>query len=114
MNREFSTDAQNSFALASDGPSIASERDATEVIGDALGAGAELVVIPVSRLSPEFFRLSSGLAGSILQKFTNYRLRVAIIGDISGYTAKSGPLRDFVRESNARGGVRFLASEADL
>jgi hypothetical protein len=71
-------------------------------------------VIPVARLSPEFFRLSSGLAGAVLQKFTNYQIRVAIIGEISEYTGKSAPLRDFVAESNRRGQVRFLASEADL
>jgi len=41
-------------------------------------------------------------------------MRVAIIGDISGFTAKSGPLRDFVHESNRRGLVRFLASTAEL
>lgn len=71
-------------------------------------------VIPVARLSPDFFRLGTGLAGALLQKFTNYHLRVAIVGDISAYTDKSAPLRDFVRESNRRGQVRFLASEAEL
>ena len=81
---------------------------------DAFATGADLVVIPVARLSPDFFRLASGLAGAILQKFTNYQLRVAIVGDISAYAENSAPLRDFVRESNRRGDVRFLASLAEL
>lgn len=102
------------LALASDGPLISTEGDANDVIGDAFGQGADLVVIPVGRLSPEFFRLSSGLAGAVLQKFTNYQLRVAIIGDISSYTENSAPLRDFVRESNRSGQVRFLRTADEL
>lgn len=68
----------------------------------------------MSRLSPDFFRLSTGLAGAVLQKCTNYSFRLAIVGDISAHTAKSGPLRDFVYESNKRGDVRFVDSLADL
>lgn len=104
----------STFILDSSGPFIATERDATDLIGEAFGQGADLVVIPAERLSPEFFRLASGLAGNVLQKFTNYRMRVAIVGDITAFTAKSAPLRDFVRESNRRGEVRFLESAADI
>jgi len=96
------------------GSLLTQESDALDIIGEAFGQQAALVVIPVERLSPDFFRLGTGLAGAILQKFTNYQMRVAIIGDISGITAKSGPLRDFVHESNRRGLVRFLASTAEL
>src|SRR5438045_2385535 len=106
----------STLTLSPDGPIIASERDATDIIGEAFGRGdVDLVIIPVERLSPEFFRLASGLAGAVLQKFTTYQLRVAIVGDISAFTGKSVPLRDFVRESNRRGvEVRFLASMAEL
>ena len=41
-------------------------------------------------------------------------LLMGTIGDIGAYTKKSAPLRDFVRESNRRGQVRFLASDAEL
>jgi len=97
-----------------DGPLISRESDALDIIGEAFGQGAELVVIPAERLAPEFFRLSTGLAGAMLQKFTNYQMRVAIVGDISGYLEKSAPLRDFVRESNRGTQVRFLSSDAEL
>jgi hypothetical protein len=100
--------------LPTDGQIIASERDATDIVGEALGLSADLVVIPVSRLSPDFFRLGTGLAGAVLQKMTNYRLRVAIVGDVSAHTAKSEPLRDFIRESNQRGEVRFVADMSQL
>lgn len=104
----------STLALPETGPLIASERDATDIIGETFGTGTDLVAIPVARLSPDFFRLGTGLAGAILQKFTTYQLRVAIVGDISAFTEKSAPLRDFVRESNRRGDVRFLATIAEL
>jgi hypothetical protein len=104
----------HTYHLPAAGPQLANIGDFNDVIGDAFSANAERVVLPVERLTPEFFRLSSGLAGEALQKFTNYHLRVAIVGDISAYTETSGPLRDFVRESNRRGDVRFLASAAEL
>lgn len=58
-----------------------------------------------------FFVLSSGLAGEVLQKFVNYRVQLAIIGDFSGYTSK--PLRDFIYESNKGHHVFFVGSEAE-
>jgi hypothetical protein len=73
-----------------------------------------MVVIPVSRLSDDFFRLSTRLAGDVLQKFVNYRLRVAIVGDMSQWTAQSGPLRDFVSESNRGRSVWFMADLDEL
>lgn len=103
----------STLALPTDGPMIATDDDVRDIIGEAFGTGAELVVIPAARLTPDFFRLGTGFAGEMLQKFTNYQLRVAIVGDISGYQ-KSAPLRDFVNESNRQGAIRFLASTAEL
>ena len=54
----------------------------------------------------EFFVLSTGIAGEILQKFINYRKKVAIVGDYSGYTSK--PLKDFIYESNNGNSIYFL------
>ena len=97
-----------------DGPIIAREGDINDFISAGWDARADRLVIPVSRLSPDFFKLATGLAGGVLQKCTNYSFRVAIVGDISVYTARSAPLRDFVYESNKRGDVRFVTSLDDL
>lgn len=97
-----------------DGPIVSRDGDINDLISAGWDAQADRLVIPVSRLSPDFFRLSTGLAGAVLQKCTNYNFRVAIVGDISAYTEKSGPLRDFVYESNKRGDVRFVDSVGDL
>lgn len=97
-----------------DGPIIARDGDVNDFISAGWDAEADRLVIPTSRLSPDFFKLSTGLAGAVLQKCTNCNFRVAIVGDIAEYTAKSGPLRDFVYESNKRGDVRFVTSLAEL
>ena len=61
-------------------------------------AGTKNIVIDKKLIKEDFFILSSGLAGEILQKYINYGGRIAIYGDYSKYTSK--PLRDFIYESN--------------
>ena len=60
--------------------------------------GAARLVIDKRAVSEEFFILSTGIAGEILQKFINYQVKAAFYGDYSTYTSK--PLRDFIYESN--------------
>lgn len=57
----------------------------------------------------EFFILSKGIAGEILQKFINYQIKFAIIGDYSKYTSK--PLKDFIYESNNGKDIFFVTDE---
>jgi hypothetical protein len=91
-----------------EGAVIGHERDAVDVIGDAFGQHATVVVIPVSRLAPEFFTLSTRIAGEVIQKFVNYRLQLVIVGDISEPLARSSALRAFVHESNMGRHIWFL------
>ncbi|MCX7585444.1 DUF4180 domain-containing protein [Phenylobacterium sp. 58.2.17] len=97
-----------------DGQPLANGRDASDIIGDAFSAQAQIVAIPAARLSPDFLRLSTGLAGEVLQKFVNYGLRVAIVGDVSAAAAASAPLRDFIGESNRGRHVWFVPDLAAL
>ena len=69
------------------------------------------VILNKAALCEDFFVLSSGIAGEILQKFSNYRLVFGIYGDFSGYTSK--PLRDFMYESNQGRQVAFSATAED-
>jgi len=59
-------------------------------------------------LHRDFFDLKTGLAGEILQKFSNYRVKLAIVGDFEEVKSKS--LRDFIRESNRGRTVNFVNS----
>ena len=83
-----------------EGKKLRTDRDAVQLIGEALQAGARMVVIPVERLDDDFFRLRTGAAGEFIQKFVTYKLRLAIVGDISAYVAESSALRDFVYKAN--------------
>lgn len=58
-------------------------------------------------MTDDFFILSTGIAGEILQKFINYHLKIAIVGDYSRYTSK--PLKDFIYESNNGNSILFCA-----
>ncbi len=61
-------------------------------------------------ITNDFFILSKGIAGEILQKFINYQIKFAVYGDYSKYTSK--PLKDFIYESN-NGKDIFFVKDAD-
>ncbi|MCY1060238.1 DUF4180 domain-containing protein [Nannocystis sp. SCPEA4] len=101
------------LVLADVGP-VLGTADAAQLIGDALGAGADTVVVPLARLHPEFLRLRTRIAGEFAQKFVNYRLRMVVLGDLEPALADSEALRDYVRESNRGDSVWFLADQSAL
>lgn len=74
-------------------------------------ADTDRIALDKEIVADEFFVLSSGLAGEILQKFINYNVKVAIFGDYSYYTSK--PLHDFIYESNNGKDIFFLTDEAE-
>lgn len=74
-------------------------------------AGTGCIAIAKEAVNEDFFRLSSGLAGEILQKYINYGGKIAMFGDFSHYTSK--PLKDFIYESNQGKDVFFTATEEE-
>ena len=102
------------LVCAPDGPPVRGEREAVDIIGQALGEGASWVALPGARLGDGFLTLSTRIAGEVIQKFVNYRIDLAIVGDISAQLAASKPLRDFVYESNKGRHVWFVADLAEL
>ncbi|ASO21852.1 hypothetical protein FHR81_003502 [Actinoalloteichus hoggarensis] len=90
-----------------EGPTVATVQDALDLVG-AVFLGARAVAVPAGRLDEAFYTLSTGFAGEVMQKFVNYDLRLAVIGDISAHLAASSALRSLVHESNRGGHVWFL------
>ena len=90
---------------------IASERDATDVVGNAGYLGADHVLLSADRLGSAFVDLSTGLAGAVVQKFVDYGLRLVVIGDLAEVGSESW--RAFVRESNRGGHVWFVADREE-
>ncbi|MCI8805776.1 MAG: DUF4180 domain-containing protein [Clostridiales bacterium] len=75
------------------------------------GAGTKYIVVDKKLVIEDFFVLSNGLAGEILQKYINYGGKIAIYGDYSHYTSK--PLKDFIYESNKGRDVFFAATKEE-
>lgn len=69
--------------------------------------GCSKIVLNKEAITEDFFILSKGIAGGILQKFINYRVKFAIYGDFSKYTSK--PLKDFIYESNKGKDIYFVS-----
>jgi len=69
------------------------------------------MVLSKAAITESFFDLKTGIAGEILQKYTNYNMKIAIIGDYESYTSKS--LKDFIYESNKGSQAFFLGDEEE-
>jgi hypothetical protein len=91
-----------------EGPALASLRDITDIMSAALAGNAALVAIPVARLPEDFFRLRTGFAGEVAQKFINYDIRLAVVGDISAWLKESRAFTDFVTEANRGRSLWFV------
>ena len=83
-------------------------QDALDLMANCNYQGAERIILHENQFHPDFFDLKTRFAGEVLQKFSNYRNRLAIIGDFSKYNSHS--LRDFIFESNKGNLVCFVAT----
>lgn len=102
------------FFVAAEGPALSSEQDALDLLGETYGTETDMLVVPASRFAPEFFDLSTRLAGHFFQKLQNYQMRLAILGDISEHVARSKALNDFMVETNRTGHHIFAPDRAAL
>ena len=73
--------------------------------------GTNKMAIDKNAVCDDFFILSKGIAGEILQKFINYQVKLAIYGDYSHYTSK--PLKDFIYESNNGNDFFFVSTKEE-
>jgi len=100
------------IAELKDETSVISEvQDMLDILGDCGFNGCNRIILKEENLNPDFFRLHTGLAGEILQKFSTYNFKLAIIGDFSKY--RSNNLHDFIRESNKGRSIFFVSSLDD-
>jgi Domain of unknown function (DUF4180) len=97
--------------LISEGVIINNIEDGLDLLGNLYYEGFDKIVIHENNITPEFFDLKTGIAGEILQKFSNYRVRLSIVGDFSKYSSKS--LNDFIYESNKGRHINFVTSTTE-
>lgn len=86
---------------------ITSEADVLELFGKMYGYSK--LMLRQEQLAPAFFDLSSGLAGAVLQKLVNYKIKTAFIVDMN--VIKSEKFKEMAAEANQGQQFRFFASE---
>lgn len=91
--------------IISDEMIIKSVQDGLDLLGNIYYQGFDTMIIHEKNIIPDFFDLKTKIAGEILQKFSNYRILLAIVGDFSKYEGKS--IRDFILESNKTKHINF-------
>ncbi|UIR57408.1 DUF4180 domain-containing protein [Sphingobacterium sp. SRCM116780] len=79
--------------------------DAIDLLGNLYYQGYDSIILYEKNIIADFFDLKNKMAGEILQKFSNYRVRLVLIGNFSPYTSNS--LQDFIRESNKGKHIHF-------
>lgn len=85
---------------------ISQAQDILDIFGNLMFEDCDRLIIHERNLHADFFDLKTRLAGDILQKFSNYRVKLAVVGDFAKYNSKS--LHDFIAESNKLNTVFFI------
>ena len=80
--------------------------DTLNLIAESGMLDAGKIIMYEKQITTGFFDLKTNLAGDILQKFSNYRVQLAIIGDFSKYKSRS--FQDFIRECNKGNRIFFI------
>jgi len=86
-------------------------QDALDLMAEASQNNCNKMMLYEKNIDPAFFDLKTGVAGDILQKFSNYRMQLAVVGNFVKFNSKS--LADFMLESNQHGQVNFVATREE-
>ena len=97
--------------IISDNIVLQTVEDAVDLIGNMSYQGFDKLIIHEENMIPDFFELKNKIAGNILQKFSQYSMPLAIIGDFEKYESKS--LNDFIFESNKGNQINFVTTIED-
>ncbi len=87
---------------------INSSEDGLQLLVDLYYQDFDKIIVFEYNITPIFFDLKTGLAGEILQKFSNFRVQLVIVGDFDKYPGRS--IRDFIFESNKGRSINFLST----
>ena len=97
--------------IISDNIVLQTVEDAVDLIGNMSYQGFDKLIIHEENVISDFFELKNKIAGNILQKFSQYSMPLAIIGDFEKYESKS--LNDFIFESNKGSQINFVTTIED-
>ena len=104
-------DGRKIAEIISDNIVLQTVEDAVDLIGNMSYQGFDKLIIHEENMISDFFELKNKIAGDILQKFSQYSMPLAIIGDFEKYESKS--LNDFIFESNKGKQINFVTTVED-
>jgi PadR family transcriptional regulator, regulatory protein AphA len=111
MNYQLITKGDIAYLECLPGYVLESEREALDLVAACGENGTERLLLYAANLPDGFYRLHSGLAGCILQKFSTYRMRVAAV--LTPELVNQGRFREMVLEANRGNQFRvFYSREA--
>lgn len=84
------------------------EQDAIELIGACFENNTNLLMFHDEALSEDFFKIRTGLAGKVLQKFADYHVKVAVI--ITNEQKIKGKFKEVLAESNKGNDFRTFSN----
>ena len=79
-------------------PPIQSERDALDLVALCGENGTHRLMLHAGHLPPAFFDLKTGLAGEVLLKFSNYRIKAVAV--VTPELVGKGRFAEMAMESN--------------
>ncbi|WP_420127602.1 DUF4180 domain-containing protein [Longimicrobium sp.] len=85
----------------------AGQFDAVAVVNACIESGTDRLLLDDGALPPEFFDLSTRIAGAMVQRLTQYEIRMAAV--VPDPSIHSQSFQDFAREANTgRSWFRFF------
>ncbi|MES2560057.1 MAG: DUF4180 domain-containing protein [Bacteroidota bacterium] len=94
--------------IVSDTLLINTAKDGLNILVDLYYQQFDKIILQEHHITPHFFELKTGIAGELLQKFSNYRMQLSIVGTFENYTSDS--IQRFFKESNKTGNISFVQS----
>lgn len=90
---------------------LGSEQDALDLIGLCMEKDIGLLMLHGEALSDDFFKLRTGVAGKMIQKWINYRVKTAAV--IPGELARQGRFKEMAAETNGSNAFRIFEDKHD-
>ncbi|GMX61795.1 DUF4180 domain-containing protein [Paenibacillus elgii] len=90
---------------------LSTRQDALDLIARCFEHDTNLLVLHAEALSDDFFNLKTGLAGEMLQKFINYRVKAALI--ITNEQVVKGRFKELLAEANKGNDFRVFGSAGE-
>lgn len=89
---------------------ISNVEEGLDLLGNLYYQDFSCLILREHHFAPSFFNLEKNFAVELLQKFSNYRMRLIIVGDINALRAIGVDLNDFIVECNSGTQVNFAES----